>query len=136
LTSADPSADLPAATSGIYGATFWLTYGSNLAIMVAICLLYRYADLVLFLGGDEFHLGWIMGTGMVGSLLMRLVMGSAIDHYGTRAVWVTSTVGYVLACLGHLLITRYDTPTIYALRVLYQTSVSGFFGSGSRRSTR
>lgn len=115
--------------SATYGRAFWLTYASNLAIMVAICLLYRYADLVLHLGGDEFHLGWIVGTGMVGSLLMRLVMGRAIDHYGTRAVWLASTGGYVVACLGHLVVSRYDTPLIYALRMLYQTSVSGFFGA-------
>lgn len=122
----NPPSAVPAS---VYGASFWLTYASNLCLMIAICLLYRYADLVLYLGGDEFHLGWIIGTGMVGSLLMRTVMGAAIDRYGARAVWMVSTLGYALACLGHLAVERYDTPAIYVLRIVYQSCVSGFFGA-------
>ena len=43
--------------------------------MTAWSLLYRYADFVRLLGGTEFHLGWIVGVGMVGSIFMRLALG-------------------------------------------------------------
>jgi hypothetical protein len=48
-----------------------LAYVANLTVSVAVALLFRYADLVSVLGGSEWHLGWIVGLGMVGSLAMR-----------------------------------------------------------------
>jgi hypothetical protein len=51
-------------------------------ISAAVAILYRYADFVTLLGGSEFHLGWIVGVGMVGSLSVRLALGSWIDHHG------------------------------------------------------
>ena len=57
-----------------YGLPFWRAYMANTAVMVAIALLYRYADFVTLLGGTELHLGWIVGVGMVGSLLVRLLL--------------------------------------------------------------
>jgi hypothetical protein len=66
-----------------YGRAFWLAYASNLLMTIAVALLFRYADFVMLLGGTEFHLGWIVGVGMVGSLVVRLALGSCIDRYGT-----------------------------------------------------
>lgn len=97
--------------------------------MMAIALLYRYADFVKFLGGGELLLGWIVGLGMVGSLAMRLVQGVGIDVYGVRRIWLISILGFILACLGHLLVQRPDGPAIFLLRVLYNSSVAGFFGA-------
>ena len=70
--------------------------------MAAVALLFRYADFVTLLGGNEFHLGWIVGVGMVGSLLTRLVLGSCIDRYGARRLWLISTVLFVATCFAHL----------------------------------
>ena len=39
--------------SPIYGRAFWLTYVGNTAFTVAMALMYRYADFVLYLGGTE-----------------------------------------------------------------------------------
>ena len=52
----------------VYGREFWCTYVSNTALMVAISLMYRYANFVEFLGGNEWNVGLIVGVGMVGSL--------------------------------------------------------------------
>lgn len=112
-----------------FGTAFWLTYAANSSTMVAVSLLYRYGDFVSFLGGDEVNLGWIVAAGMVGSLVMRLAQGSGIDAYGPRRIWLWSSALFVASCAGHLLVTRVDTPFVYALRVLLQTSVSGFFGA-------
>ena len=73
-----------------YGLPFWRAYLANIAVMVAIALLYRYADFVTLLGGTELHLGWIVGVGTIGSLLVRLFLGSAIDRYGPRLIWLSS----------------------------------------------
>lgn len=112
-----------------YGRPFWLAYISNTLLMVAISLLFRYADLVQYLGGDEWQLGWIVGVGMVGSLLTRLALGVGIDRYGPRRIWIVSTCLFAVACLGHLLVVRIDGPLIYALRILHQSCVAGFFGA-------
>ena len=74
----------PAEVHFAYGRPFWMAYTSNWLLMVGVSLLFRYADFVTLLGGTEFHLGWIVGVGMVGSLAMRLSMGSCIDRYGSR----------------------------------------------------
>ena len=112
-----------------FGPPFWFTYAANTSTMVAVSLLYRYGDFVSFLGGDEVDLGWIVAAGMVGSLLMRLAQGSGIDTYGPRRIWLWSSALFVVSCAAHLLVTTAHGPLIYALRVLYQTSVSGFFGA-------
>lgn len=114
---------------GAYGWPFWLTYAANCSLMTAISLLFRYADFVTLLGGTEWHLGWIVGVGMVGSLAMRLFQGVGIDRYGSRQVWIWSEVGFVIACLAHLAIRRVDGPAIFLLRVLFNTSLAGVFGA-------
>ena len=125
--SSRPAGPRPAGTA--YGAPFWFAYVANTAVMIAVSLLFRYADFVNFLGGTEFNLGWIVGVGMVGSLLMRLLQGVGIDLYGARRVWLLSGFGLVLSCLGHLLIQHVDGPAIFVMRILLNTSIAGMFGA-------
>lgn len=108
---------------------FWYTYLANFSMMVAVSVLYRYHDFVTAVGGDEMQLGLIVGTGMVGATLMRLWQGSAIDVYGTRAVWIVSASTFILCCLGHLLVSEADGIAIFALRVLWQMALAGFVGA-------
>ena len=98
----------PAKTPGPspYGTPFWRAYLSNMAVMVAIALLFRYADFVTVLGGTELHLGWIVGVGAVGSLLMRASLGTAIDHYGPRLVWDGSLIRFAASSFAHHPITE------------------------------
>lgn len=112
-----------------YGTTFWLCYSANLAMMIAVSLLFRYADFVRFIGGSELDLGLIVGVGMVGALLMRTVQGPAIDRYGPRIVWLLSMVLFTIACLCHLSIQRADGPGVYFVRMMLSTSTAGAFGA-------
>ena len=126
--------DLDGCTGGCsspYGRPFWLAYASNALICVAIALLYRYADFVTYLGGTEFHLGWIVGAGMVGSVLVRLLLGTGIDRYGPRLIWLGSLVLFAATCWAHLLIADYSGAWIYVLRVLYCTAMAGVFGAAT-----
>src|SRR5437016_6297132 len=72
----------------VYGRAFWLSYLALTSLMVAVSLMYRYADFITFLGGTELELGVVVGVGMVGSLLMRLAQGVGIDRYGSRHIWI------------------------------------------------
>jgi MFS family permease len=117
------------AAGRVYGRSFWAAYASNTLVCVGLALLFRYADFIAVLGGTELHLGWIVGAGMIGSILMRLSMGDWIDRYGPRRVWTTSLGVFAAACLAHLAVTRCDGAAIYALRIALFTSLAGVFGS-------
>lgn len=97
--------------------------------MIAVSLLFRYADFVTFLGGTELHLGWIVGIGMVGSLAARVFLGWAIDRYGARRVWLAALTLFTVCCLGHLPVTTCRGPVIYILRILFCCSLAGIFGA-------
>ncbi len=112
-----------------YGSHFWLAYLANILAMMAIAILYRYADFVLFLGGSEWHLGWIVGIGMVGSLAVRLAMGQAIDTYGPRLIWLASIVLFALVCFAHLAVTTHNGLPIYLLRLAFCCAIAGIFGA-------
>jgi len=113
----------------IYGRAFWLAYLANAVTMVAVALLFRYADFVLFLGGSEFHLGWIVGVGMVGSLFTRLAIGAWLDRYGARPLWICSLLLFALTCIAHLAVGSYQCPAIYVLRILYCCALAGINGA-------
>ena len=117
----------PARRDSPYGAAFWLSFLANMLVTVAIALLFRYADFVTLLGGDELHLGWIVGVGMLGSLTIRLILGTGIDRYGPRLVWLGSVAVFVLSCFAHLWITSCHTAAIYLLRIGFCSSIAGVF---------
>lgn len=112
-----------------YGWPFWLAFASNTLVATANALLYRYADLVTLLGGNELQLGWIIGLGIVGSLTMRFVLGDAIDRHGARTIWLVSLVVFALSCFAHLGLRSCHGPAIYLLRMSYTLSTAGIFGS-------
>jgi len=124
-----PTINSPRQKIGLYGVTFWRAYLANLLVMAAVALLFRYADFVTLLGGSEWHLGWIVGTGVMGSLAVRLVLGAGIDRYGPRRIWLASLGLLATSCFAHLLVQRHDGPTIYLLRVFYCSAAAGVFGS-------
>lgn len=95
----------------------------------AFAVLFRYADFITVLGGAEWHLGWIAGIGMIGSLLVRLLLGSCIDQYGARLVWVSSLLLYAAVCLAHLWIFSYAGVAIYLLRIAFCSAWAGVFGA-------
>ncbi|MBN2293512.1 MAG: MFS transporter [Pirellulales bacterium] len=114
---------------GGYGTSFWFAYLANMLIMTAYAILFRYADLVTMLGGTEFHLGWIVGIGTVGSLFTRLALGSGIDRNGPRLIWMGSAVLFSASCFGHLTLETCQGPWIYILRICMASGIAGIFGA-------
>jgi MFS family permease len=60
-------------------------------------LLFRYADFIFSVGGEKLQLGLIVGAGMVGSVIFRLIQGAGIDTYGPRKIWLWSCALFVLS---------------------------------------
>jgi len=112
-----------------YGPRFWYAYAGNTLLMIGVALLFRYADFVAFLGGSEWHLGWIIGVGMIGSLASRILLGPWIDRYGPRVVWLGSLGLFVISCFGHLLVAGCNTPLVYLLRMGYCSALAGIFAA-------
>jgi MFS family permease len=106
-----------------------MAYASSSLLSAAVSLLFRYADFVTLLGGTEFHLGWIVGVGMVGSLAIRLLLGSWIDRYGARPLWIGSILLFSLACFAHLAVSSHSGVAIYLLRFCYCCAMAGFGGA-------
>jgi MFS family permease len=127
-TSADASADTVDGCTA-YGTPFWMAYVANSLVTVAWALLYRYADFVTLLGGTERDLGWILGLGMIGSLVMRFALGTGIDQYGPRRLWLGSQVLFALTCFAHLAVSSHAGIAIYLLRIALLSSVAGIYGS-------
>ncbi len=115
--------------SGVYGREFWFAYLSNTSMMVAISLLFRYADFVKVGGGSEGDLGWIVAAGMVGSLVMRWAQAVGIDSLGPRSIWFLSALGFAAGSLAHLWIESARGPAVYAAQVVLRTSIAGVFGA-------
>lgn len=113
----------------IYDRTFLLAYASNLFMMTAVSLLYRYADFVRLAGGNEWNLGMIVGLGTVGSMAFRFVQGPAIDRFGPVAIWLTSIVIVTLGLLWHLRIESISGWEVFFARILLATGVAGVFGA-------
>jgi MFS family permease len=108
---------------------FWMVFAAQLLLWTAQAVLFRYADFVHVLGGTDVHLGWIVGVGMVGSVVMRLSLGQWLDRYGPRRVWVISLAVLAGACAAHWMVTDCRGLPIYTLRMIFSTALAGALGA-------
>ena len=112
-----------------YDLPFWMAYLANTAMMVAVSVLFRYADFVFYLGGAEFELGLIVGVGMLGAISMRVLQGVGIDRYGPRIIWIGSLLLFIISTLGHLTVTEVNGAAIYLARMVMTVGIAGAFGA-------
>jgi MFS family permease len=119
----------------LYDADFWLAYIANLALVCANSLTFRFAEFVAALGGTEEISGEIVRAGLIAAILARLGLGRAIDHFGTRRVWLLSGVAFLTAC-GALTLLAAQGPAphasqisavIWLARMGYQVGLAGMF---------
>ncbi len=113
----------------VYNISLLFAFFTNVFQLIAVSLLFRYSDFVNVLGGDEWHLGWIVGLASVGAVGFRLFQGSAIDRFGPGGIWLLSLVGEIVALLWHLRIDSVSGIEVYAARTLFATSLAGTFGA-------
>jgi MFS family permease len=116
-------------TQSIYDRPFVLAYASNLFMMSAVSLLYRYADFVYLAGGNEWNLGIIVGLGTVGAIAMRFLQGPAIDRLGPATVWIASMFLVMASVIWHLRIDSISGWEVFCARALMATGTAGVFGA-------
>ena len=113
----------------VYNGSLLLAFLANVFQLIAVSLLFRYADFVELLGGDEWHLGWIVGMASVGAIACRLIQGIAIDRFGPGVIWIVSIAGEILAILWHIKIDSVTGIEVYLARTLFAMSLAGTFGA-------
>jgi MFS family permease len=119
-------AGLSSTRDSIYNKQFWIAYAANFALVTANSLVYRFAELVKFLGGREETTGVIVGVGLFAVLLLRLVLGQTIDRYGTRVIWALSSLLFIAGVTSFVL-CRDVSAGLFVARALYQVGASAMF---------
>jgi MFS family permease len=106
----------------IYNRVFWLAY-----VVMANALTFRFAEFISsYLKGTEETAGTIVSVGILGALFIRLVLGQAIDNYGTRRLWMLGCVIYILSSTSFLFITELGWP-IYLARLGFAAGIATMF---------
>jgi MFS family permease len=113
-------------TESIYNRMFWLSYAANVSLVTANALTFRFAEFVRYLGGTEQLTGTIVSVGILGALLVRLRLGQEIDRYGTRRIWMASSVLFIVGCAMFLL-TNQISWVIYVGRTFFALGLAGMF---------
>jgi MFS family permease len=112
-------------SAGLYSNwQFWFAYIANFALMTGSAMMYRFAELVAYLGGDERTAGAIVGAGLLCVLFVRLFLGRGIDHYGTRTAWILSALLFITGSLSFLACHQISYG-IYVARILFAIGVAG-----------
>lgn len=108
----------------MYNRVFWLAYAANTVMVGGNALTFRFAELVAFLGGTEQTTGEIVRMGMIGALVLRLFLGRWLDRYGTRTIWLGSSLMFGLSCIVFVSCSDVSWP-IYLARVAFAVGVAG-----------
>ncbi|HIQ21133.1 MAG TPA: MFS transporter [Planctomycetes bacterium] len=116
----------PTDSHTIYDQVFWLCYLVNFSLVAANTLTFRFAEFVRLLGGTERVTGTIVGIGLAATLLVRFRLGSDIDRFGTRRLWLASAVLFVSGSVL-LALARSLSWQIYLARGLFSVGVAGMF---------
>ena len=113
----------------VYNLSLLHAFIANVFQLISVSLLFRYADYVSSIGGDEWHLGWIVGISAVGAILFRIIQGAAIDRFGAEWIWYLCMVGQIAGLTWHLQIDSVSSVSVYLARTLYASSLAGTFGA-------
>ena len=110
----------------IYGRVFWLAYAANVSLVMANSLTFRFAEFVSWLGGSEKTAGTIVSVGIFAALFLRLVLGQAIDNYGTRRLWAIGCFSYIAGTSLFLVLSDLSWP-IYVARLGFAAGIATMF---------
>lgn len=124
--SSPPPSPLPDPEEEVYGRVFWLQYLANTSLVLANALTFRFAELVNFLGGTERIAGDIVAVGLAVAVIVRLSAAHVIDDFGTRRMWILSTLLYLIGC-GLLISARHLGWEIYVGRIAYVVGLTSMF---------
>jgi len=112
--------------SPVYNRLFWLTFAANTVLVLANALTFRFAEFVTFLGGTEQMTGSVISVGVLAAVAVRFRLGQDIDSYGTRRLWLTSSLLFATAC-GLLILTEMISWVLYVARIAFSIGIAGMF---------
>ena len=112
----------------VYNLSLLMAFLANVFQLISVGLLYRYSDFIASIGGNEWHLGWVVGVSAAGAVFLRLYLGSAIDRVGPEKVWYFCISGQIVGLFLHLFVTTPDGALIFLARTVYATFMAGTFG--------
>lgn len=113
----------------LFGRPLIASYFANVMLLTSMSLLFRYSDFVLARGGNDVTLGWIVGVGMVGAIVFRIVQGFLIDHLGAQIIWLLSLGLFITSLYWHTHIDSVDGLEVYLARLLMIAGISGALSS-------
>ena len=113
----------------LFGRPLIASYFANVMLLTSMSLLFRYSDFVLARGGSDVSLGWIVGVGMVGAIVFRIVQGFLIDHLGAQIIWLMSLALFITSLFWHTHIDSVDGLEVYLARLLMIAGISGALSS-------
>ena len=109
----------------LYTRQYFQLFAALVLHMTGISLQYHFGEYVAHLGGTESTLGWIMGIGMAGSLLVRPRIGSWVDQLGTKPVLLGGTLVAGAAAFAFQLTS--NLTVIAGLRIVATLANAVFF---------
>jgi len=80
------------------------------------------------LGATKSMIGFVMGTAMVGSLLLRPTMGAMLDRWGRKPIYLLGGCLQFFACLLYLTVDRLG-PWIFLVRALHGIGIGSIFAA-------
>ncbi len=120
--------------SRLYTRQFFQLFAAVILHMTGVSLQFHFGKYIAQLGGQEDVLGWIMGIGMAGSLLVRPRIGSWVDQLGTRPVLLAGTITAGAAALGCRLTS--DLTSLAVLRIVFTLANAMFFTAVAARAAQ
>lgn len=99
----------------LYDRNFVIAFISQTCFVAANTLMAHYARWIEFLGGDLRQVGFIMGGSATAGLILRPWTAQWINRWGSRNLWISGYLLFIVASLSNLLITEVG-PTIYFAR--------------------
>lgn len=96
-------------------------------MMVGVSLQTHFGEYLAHLGYGVDDLGWAVGVGVVGSLLLRPVTGMWIDRAGCRSAFLASSIVASLATLAFSAVRSF--PLLCCVRVFWSASTATFLAT-------
>lgn len=85
----------------LYTRRFFQVFAAVMLFMSGVALQYHFGQYIEFLGLGVDTLGRVLSVSMIGTLLIRLHIGRAIDRFGCRVTWLVGTL-VVAATVGSI----------------------------------
>ena len=108
----------PEVSEPLYNPDFWLVFGANFALNLAVSLFVMLPAFVMRLGGGAAQIGAVIAAGSLAALAVRPLNGVGIDRFGCRWLAVRLLVLDALATVLYVPVGSLGW-SIFAVRAIH-----------------